>query len=106
MNPQFDYIFELFTLLISLAVSEMLMGFSRILKMRARRKAGVDPTAISVRVGWLVPLLGLLVGAQLLAAARNYSVRSLNCSSRSNRRPDLGCCSAQSTRHPSSSASA
>ena len=35
MNPQFDYIFELFTLLISLAVAEMLMGFSRILKLRA-----------------------------------------------------------------------
>ena len=61
MHPQFDYIFELFTLLISLAVAEMLMGFSRILKLRARRKAGVDPTAISVRVGWLVPMLGLLV---------------------------------------------
>ena len=61
MNPQFDYIFELFTLLISLAVAEMLIGFSRILKLRARRKAGVDPTAIEVRVGWLVPMLGLLV---------------------------------------------
>ena len=61
MHPQFDYIFELFTLLISLAVAEMLMGFSRILKMRARRRAGVDPAAIAVRVGWLVPLLGLLV---------------------------------------------
>lgn len=61
MHPQFDYIFELFTLLISLAVAEMLMGFSRILKMRARRKAGVDPSAIEVHVGWLVPMLGLLV---------------------------------------------
>ena len=61
MHPQFDYIFELFTLLIGLAVAEMLMGFSRILKLRARRKAGVDPTAIEVKVGWLVPLLGLLV---------------------------------------------
>ena len=61
MHPQFDYIFELFTLLISLAVAEMLMGFSRILKMRARRKAGVDPAAIEVHVGWLVPMLGLLV---------------------------------------------
>ena len=61
MNPQFDYIFELFTLLIGLAVAEMLMGFSRILKLRARRKAGVDPAAIAVKVGWLVPLLGLLV---------------------------------------------
>ncbi|MEL7686480.1 hypothetical protein AAG596_03175 [Citromicrobium bathyomarinum] len=65
MHPQFDYIFELFTLLIGLAVAEMLMGFSRILKLRARRKAGVDPTAINVRVGWLVPLLGLLVLADL-----------------------------------------
>lgn len=61
MHPQFDYIFELFTLLIGLAVAEMLMGFSRILKLRARRKAGVDATAIAVRVGWLVPVLGLLV---------------------------------------------
>ena len=61
MHPQFDYIFELFTLLIGLAVAEMLMGFSRILKLRARRKAGVDPAAIEVHVGWLVPLLGLLV---------------------------------------------
>lgn len=61
MHPQFDYIFELFTLLIGLAVAEMLMGFSRILKLRARRKAGVDPAAIEVHVGWLVPILGLLV---------------------------------------------
>ena len=61
MHPQFDYIFELFTLLIVLAVAEMLMGFSRILKLRARRKAGVDPTATAIRVGWLVPVLGLLV---------------------------------------------
>ncbi|MBD58919.1 MAG: hypothetical protein CL808_02185 [Citromicrobium sp.] len=61
MHPQFDYVFELFTILIGLAVAEMLMGFSRILKLRARRKAGVDPAAISIRVGWLVPMLGLLV---------------------------------------------
>ncbi|ANU07674.1 hypothetical protein [Paraurantiacibacter namhicola] len=58
---EFQYIFELFTLLISLAVAEMLLGFSRILKLRARRKAGVDPAARKVKVGWLVPLLGLLV---------------------------------------------
>ena len=61
MHPQFDYIFELFTLLIGLAVAEMLTGFSRILKLRARRRAGIDPTAIKVNVGWLVPVLGLLV---------------------------------------------
>ena len=74
MHPQFDYVFELFTLLISLAVAEMLMGFSRILKMRARRKAGVDPTAIRVRVGWLVPLLGLLV---LVDLATFWSMRGV-----------------------------
>lgn len=61
MDPQFDYIFELFTLLIGLAVAEMLMGFSRILKLRARRRAGIDPAAMRVKVGWLVPILGLLV---------------------------------------------
>ncbi|QWC55887.1 hypothetical protein F7D01_01190 [Erythrobacter sp. 3-20A1M] len=58
---EFPFLFELFTLLISLAVAEVLGGFARILKLRARRKAGVDPHAIRVRVGWLVPLLGLLV---------------------------------------------
>ena len=61
MDPQFDYIFELFTLLIGLAVAEMLLGFSRILKLRARRRAGVDAAAMRVKVGWLVPILGLLV---------------------------------------------
>ena len=58
---EFSYIFELFALLLGLAVAEMLSGFGQVLKLRARRKAGVDETAIRVRVGWLVPLLGLLV---------------------------------------------
>lgn len=61
IGNEFNYIFELFTLLISLSVAEILAGFSRLLKLRARRKAGVDPAAIKVRMGWLVPLLGLLV---------------------------------------------
>lgn len=58
---EFSYIFELFALLLGLAVAEMLGGFGQVLKLRARRKAGVDEHAIKVRVGWLVPLLGLLV---------------------------------------------
>ena len=58
---EFSYIFELFALLLGLAVAEMLGGFGQVLKLRARRKAGVDETAIKVRIGWLVPLLGLLV---------------------------------------------
>jgi hypothetical protein len=58
---EFSYIFELFALLLGLAVAEMLSGFGHVLKLRARRKAGVDDAAISVRIGWLVPLLGLLV---------------------------------------------
>jgi hypothetical protein len=56
---EFSYIFELFALLLGLAVAEMLSGFGHVLKLRARRKAGMDEG--SVRVGWLVPLLGLLV---------------------------------------------
>jgi hypothetical protein len=58
---EFSYIFELFALLLGLAVAEMLNGFGHVLKLRARRKAGIDEAAINVRVGWLVPLLGLLV---------------------------------------------
>ena len=58
---EFSYIFELFALLLGLAVAEMLSGFGHVLKLRARRKAGVDDAAVRVRIGWLVPLLGLLV---------------------------------------------
>lgn len=108
---EFSYIFELFALLLGLAVAEMLGGFGQVLKLRARRKAlgqaqdeRVDETAVpasssgceaqpeaepigskspassseaigskspassseaigskNVRIGWLVPLLGLLV---------------------------------------------
>ena len=54
---EFSYIFELFALLLGLAVAEMLGGFGQVLKLRARRKAGMDEGV--VRVGWLVPLLGL-----------------------------------------------
>jgi hypothetical protein len=85
---EFNYVFELFALLLGLAVAEMLQGFGQVLKLRARRKAlalrqakgeraeGIAPASSSgceahlegepvgetnVRVGWMVPLLGLLV---------------------------------------------
>jgi hypothetical protein len=46
----FDFMFAMFGLLLGLAIAEVLSGFARIIKMR--RKA---------RVGWLTPLLGLVV---------------------------------------------
>ena len=72
---EFSYIFELFALLLGLAVAEMLSGFGQVLKLRARRKflrqaqdgpalrqaQGERDVAVRVRIGWLVPLLGLLV---------------------------------------------
>jgi hypothetical protein len=90
---EFNYVFELFALLLGLAVAEMLGGFGQVLKLRARRKAEAlrqaqgereeeeTPASSSVavgqtipassslavgqtkgvRVGWMVPLLGLLV---------------------------------------------
>ena len=46
----FDLVFALFGLVLGLAVTEVLAGFSRVLKMRGK-----------AHIGWLVPLLGLLV---------------------------------------------
>jgi hypothetical protein len=57
---EFSFIFELFALLLGLAVAEMLGGFGQVLKLRTRRKAGLA-AGNETRVGWLVPLLGLLV---------------------------------------------
>ena len=80
---EFSYIFELFALLLGLAVAEMLGGFGQVLKLRARRKAGVgeyaipasssgcaaqpeaEPVGRQIRIGWLTPLLGLLVTIDL-----------------------------------------
>ena len=59
--PGFNFLFEAFILLMGLAMAEVLRGFARVLKLRTRRKAGIDLVASSVRVGWLTPLLGLLV---------------------------------------------
>ena len=46
----FDLVFAMFGLVLGLAVTEVLAGFARVIKMR--RKA---------HVGWLTPLLGLFV---------------------------------------------
>lgn len=49
MSP-FDFVFSLFGLLLGLALAEVLGGFSRAFKARGH-----------VRIGWLTPLLGILV---------------------------------------------
>ena len=49
----FDLVFALFSLLLGLAIAEVLGGFSRALKLKRGAKA--------VRIGWLTPLLGLVV---------------------------------------------
>lgn len=46
----FDLVFALFGLVLGLAITEVLSGFSRVLKMRGK-----------AHVGWLVPMLGLVV---------------------------------------------
>ena len=54
----FDLIVRLFGLLLGLAMGEVLAGFARAVRL----KLDLTPApAASVRVGWLVPLLGLLV---------------------------------------------
>ncbi|KMS55581.1 hypothetical protein [Sphingobium cupriresistens] len=49
----FDLVFAAFGLLLGLAISEVLGGFSRALKLKRGARA--------VRIGWLTPLLGLFV---------------------------------------------
>ncbi len=67
---QFDLIFALLSLLLGLSIAELLSGFARVLRLKARQRAvakGVvrvneaDDAPPPVRVGWLVPLLGLYV---------------------------------------------
>jgi hypothetical protein len=54
----FDFLFALFSLLLGLAIAEVLGGFAQVMKIHARARAGL---ARDVRVGWLVPLLALFV---------------------------------------------
>lgn len=50
---QFELVFAVYGLLLGLAIAEVLGGFSRALKLKRGTKA--------VRIGWLTPLLGILV---------------------------------------------
>ena len=54
----FDMVFALFGLLLGLAIAELLTGFAQSWKARLRAEAAGTPP---VHVGWLVPMLGLLV---------------------------------------------
>lgn len=69
----FDFLFALFSLLLGLAMAEVLGGFARALKLHARARAGRSADA---RIGWLVPLmavyvlLGQLTGWTILYHAR------------------------------------
>ena len=69
----FDFIFALFSLVLGLAITEMLGGFAQVMKLHARARAG---RAKDVRVGWLTPLLGVLVILnQLMFWNTAYTVR-------------------------------
>jgi hypothetical protein len=52
-----DLIFQLFALLLGLSVAELLAGLARAWRIAS----GATRTPIHVRIGWLVPLLGLLL---------------------------------------------
>lgn len=56
----FYFLTEAFILLMGLAMAEVLGGFARVLKLRARKRAGIED-ANAVRIGWLTPMLGLFV---------------------------------------------
>lgn len=60
----FDFIFALFSLVLGLAVAEVLGGFATVMKLHARARAG---KARDVRVGWLTPLLAALVTTNQLS---------------------------------------
>lgn len=52
----FEFVFSLFGLLLGLALAEVLGGFGRALQVRRK-----------VRIGWLTPLLGLVVALDLIS---------------------------------------
>ena len=54
----FDFVFSLFGLLLGLSLAEVLGGFARsVQKRRPSARSGRD----GIRIGWLTPLLGLIV---------------------------------------------
>ena len=54
----FDFVFALFSLVLGLAAVEVLGGLAGVMKLHARARAG---KARDVRVGWLTPLLAILI---------------------------------------------
>ncbi len=52
-----DLIFQLFALLLGLSIAEVLAGLGRSWRIRA----GATGAGTQIRIGWLVPLLGLLL---------------------------------------------
>ena len=54
----FDFVFALFSLVLGLAVAEVLGGLATVMKLHARARAG---KAQDVRIGWLTPLLAILI---------------------------------------------
>jgi hypothetical protein len=57
----FDITFELFTLLLGLAMAEVLAGYVRTFKLRSRIRNGRGGALAQVRVGWLIPLTAAIV---------------------------------------------
>ena len=58
----FELVFVLFGIVLGLAVTEVLGGFARVVKLkRSGRVTDGGPGRPDVRVGWLTPLLGLFV---------------------------------------------
>lgn len=58
---EFSITFELFLLLLGLAMAEVLKGFARAYKLSSRIRHGREPGLEPVRIGWLVPLSALVV---------------------------------------------
>ncbi len=71
----FEFVFTLFGLVLGLALTEVLGGFSRAIKA-ARPAAGSGKTP--VRIGWLTPLLGLFVMIDIVSFWTNtWAARDL-----------------------------
>ena len=69
-----DFLFALFSLLLGLAMAEVLGGFARVMKLHARARAG---RGRDVRVGLLVPLMaGFVLLGQLSCWTIMFQVRA------------------------------
>lgn len=63
----FDFAFTLFGLVLGLAMAEVLGGFVRVLKARSTApNSAAEP--VGIRVGWLTPMIALLVVLDLLSS--------------------------------------